>query len=530
MWNYALQIPKSLNQDRRSFKTTFTGAGISRSVALSYRKRCFCRFFKHCKSSYFCWCFTGCCISRNICFQASRSRFPTSSNRKSRLRVCAEHQVLSLGFGVEERRRRPPSCSDMKTWIPWWSKDFHLLPTWISPPYGDLGTSFLWRPSDPHPVASWRPPSYADLMSSILRGPEHLHWRPPLKTSSLWIPDDLCSMELWRPPFYGALKTSTLWNPGDLYFMEPWRPPLYGALKTSTLWSPEDIHSMEPWRPLLYGARKTSTLWSSDDLYSAATWRPPLCSYKDLHPAVKTWRPAVAWKAPSYGDLQTCPCGDQDTTTSSPQAANWRRRRPWYLPTSTTRIPPLCGYLHAFILLQHGDFHPAATWTPPPPPPPPPPYSPSSPASICGDLEIFLLRQPRPSPAAASLVTPPPIPRSDLKTSILRRPAYSHLIPPSRLPEYLPNAATWTLPQCSDLDTSPPSVTWSWKPPSCGVCEISTISSRVTTEGQKKVWLWRGSPFCHLFRPCLWRNSYRLLGPKWHHSPSYFGDIQISIL
>ena len=78
MWNYALQIPKSLNQDRRSFKTTFTGAGISRSVALSYRKRCFCRFFKHCKSSCFCCCFTGYCISRNICFQASRSRFPTS--------------------------------------------------------------------------------------------------------------------------------------------------------------------------------------------------------------------------------------------------------------------------------------------------------------------------------------------------------------------------------------------------------------------------------------------------------------------
>lgn len=120
MWNYALQIPKSLNQDRRSFKTTFTGAGISRSVALSYRKRCFCRFFKHCKSSCFCCCFTGYCISRNICFQASRSRFPTSYFQTGNQGLeCAQNTKSLAWVSGWKRRRRPLSCSDMKTWIPW---------------------------------------------------------------------------------------------------------------------------------------------------------------------------------------------------------------------------------------------------------------------------------------------------------------------------------------------------------------------------------------------------------------------------
>ena len=196
------------------------------------------------KAPVFAFCFTGCCISRNICFQASRSRFPTSYFQTGNQGLECAQNTKSL------------------TWVSGWKKDagdLHLVVIWKPGSRGDLkistfcrseyllpmGTSFLWRPSDPHPVASWRPPSYADLKSSILRVPEHLHWRPlhygaPM-ISALWSFEDLHSMEPWRPLLYGALETSTLWSPEDLHFMEPWRPPLYGALKTSTLWSPEDL-------------------------------------------------------------------------------------------------------------------------------------------------------------------------------------------------------------------------------------------------------------------------------------------------
>ena len=181
-------------------------------------------------------------------------------------------------------------------------------------------------------------------------------------------------MEPWRPLFYGALKTSILWSPEDLCSMEPGRPPLYGTLKTSTPRRLGDLHSVATKISILQ--QRPEDLRRPGKLHPTATCRPAPAATRTLPP------PRPRRRTGDVGDLDISPL-----------------RRRGYLPCVVTCMP--------FILLQHGDFHPAATWTPPPPPPP---YSPSSPASICGDLEIFLLRQPRPSPAAASLVTPPPSP------------------------------------------------------------------------------------------------------------------------
>ena len=155
------QIPRSITD---SFKPTFNGDGtvLAEEVALCYWKRCVCYFCKYCNSSFD-------CFTRLLYFVQISSAVQVSipdillPTRKPRLGVFAEHQVPRLGFGLDERYRRSPSCGDLKMSILWWPECLLPMATWAPPFCGDFEILILLLPGDLHHMAIWRSPSYVEL-------------------------------------------------------------------------------------------------------------------------------------------------------------------------------------------------------------------------------------------------------------------------------------------------------------------------------------------------------------------------------
>ena len=132
-WNYNLQIPKSLNKDRLSFKTTFTGAGVSRWVALSYWKRYFCYFCKYCKTLVFDLVVVVVVLQAAVFRKQTRSRFPTSYFQPANQSLECAQNTESLA------------------WVLGWMKDtgdLHLVVTCRPASYDYLEISTLWWPED----------------------------------------------------------------------------------------------------------------------------------------------------------------------------------------------------------------------------------------------------------------------------------------------------------------------------------------------------------------------------------------------
>ena len=192
-WNYNLQIPKSLNKDRRSFRTTFTGAGVSRWVALSYWKRCFCYFCKYCKTLVFD--FVVAVLQAAVFREQARSRFPTSYFQPGNQGLeCAQNTeslawvsswMKDTGEFLRVVTCRPASYDHLEISTLWWPEDLlcgdlntyalrqlgehYSAATWRPTPWGDLETSTLRRSGDPHPEATWRPTTFGDLKTSTMR-------------------------------------------------------------------------------------------------------------------------------------------------------------------------------------------------------------------------------------------------------------------------------------------------------------------------------------------------------------------------
>ena len=225
------------------------------------------------------------------------------------------------------------------------------------------------------------------------------------------------------------------------------------------------------------------------------------CGYKDLHPTAMTCKPAVTWRPPSCGDLETSilrrpgdlhsaatrgppSCDDLQTTIlrrpyerhpycSLDTPSLWRPkysprrrlRRPWNLTSASTRDicllwrpgwnPPSCGDLvcrhlppeATSVLLLPAIFRPPS----------------------CGDLDISpfpSLHASRPSLWLPGYLT-------------LRRPEYF----PLRRPGYPPTAATWIYPPTAATWIYPPTAA-TWIPSHCGEL-VSVDFSKVISQSPR---------------------------------------------
>ena len=160
-WNYNLQIPKSLNQDRRSFKTTFTGAGVSRWVALSYWRQCFCYFCKYCKTLVFV--VVVVVLQTAVFREQARSRFPTSFFQPANQGLeCAQNtESLAWVSGWMKHTGDHPvvTCRPVSYDHLWWPEDLLC---------GDLNTYALRQLGDQYAAATWRPTAFGDLKTSTM--------------------------------------------------------------------------------------------------------------------------------------------------------------------------------------------------------------------------------------------------------------------------------------------------------------------------------------------------------------------------